>query len=78
MSKPDAPTKHDPRPEYIKELIAASGLTQLAASRAIVISERAMRYYMSGERDMSYGDQYTLEALARYGRRLTSSQGGAK
>ena len=68
---PDA-TKHDPRPEYIRALIAKAGLTQRAAAKRIGVSERMMRYYTAGPeadgRLAPYCVQYALEALARAAR----------
>ena len=65
MIKPDA-TRHDPRPEYIRALIARSGLSQREAARRIGISERVMRYYVSGvdERAAPYPVQYALGSLS--------------
>lgn len=71
--KPDA-TKHDPRPEYLRALIAQAGLSQRAAARQIGVSERTMRQYLAGRRTLSdgrvipclapYAVQFALEALA--------------
>jgi len=60
--KPNA-SKHNPDPDYIRGLVDASGLSQQAAARQIGISARAMRYYISGEREAPYPVQYTLENL---------------
>lgn len=48
--KPDA-TKHDPRPEYLRALIARAGLTHRAAAEAVGKSERMMCYYTSSGKD---------------------------
>ncbi|MDE2468791.1 MAG: helix-turn-helix transcriptional regulator, partial [Bradyrhizobium sp.] len=61
--RPDA-SRHDPRPEYIRALIARAGLSQREAARRIGISERVMRYYCAGERTPPYPVQYALERLA--------------
>ena len=65
---PDS-TKRDPRPEYIRALIAKAGLTQRAAAKRIGISDRLIRYYTAGPeadgRPAPYCVQYALEALAR-------------
>lgn len=44
--KPDA-SKYDPRPEYLRALIGAAGLSQHAAAARIGIHERSMRYYLT-------------------------------
>ena len=63
---PDS-TKHDPRPEYLRALLAAAGVSQRAAARRIGISERMMRYYLAGEsadhRPAPYVVQFALESL---------------
>jgi hypothetical protein len=66
---PDA-TRHDPRPEYLRALLADAGLTQREASRLIGISERQMRAHLCsralpGYRTPSYPVQYAIEQLAR-------------
>jgi hypothetical protein len=67
--KPDA-SRHDPRPEYLRALLAAAGLSQRAAAERIGISERLMRYYLAPEtaddrRVAPYPVQYALEQLAK-------------
>lgn len=60
--KPTA-TKHNPDPAYLRELLERAGLSQREAARRIGISERVMRYYLSGEREAPYPVQYALENL---------------
>lgn len=60
--KPNA-LKHNPDPDYLRELIDRAGLSQREAARRIGISERVMRYYLSGEREAPYPVQYALESL---------------
>ena len=67
--KPDA-SHHDPRPEYLRALLASAGLTQRAAARLIGISERQMRAHLCnptlpGYRTPSYPVQYAIEQLAK-------------
>lgn len=66
--QPDA-TKHDPRPEYLRALLDAAGVSQREAARRIGVSERMMRYYLADEpadyRPAPYLVQYALESLAR-------------
>ena len=71
--KPDA-RLHDPQPEYLRLLIARSGLSQREAARQIGIGERTMRQYLAGQRTHADGSvtpcvapypvQYALERLA--------------
>lgn len=65
---PDA-SKHDPRQEYLRALLAQAGLTQREAARRIGISERLLRYYLappgSDHRVAPYPVQFALESLAR-------------
>jgi transcriptional regulator with XRE-family HTH domain len=56
--------KKNPDPAYLRELIKRAGLSQREAARRIGVSERAMRYYLSGERDAPYPVQYALESLS--------------
>lgn len=71
--RPDA-SLHDPAPDYLRSLIARSGLSQRGAARAIGVSERAIRQYLAGRRRLAdgrvlpvlapYPVQFALEALA--------------
>lgn len=60
--KPNA-LKRNPDPAYLRELLERAGLSQREAARRIGISERVMRYYLSGEREAPYPVQYALENL---------------
>jgi transcriptional regulator with XRE-family HTH domain len=64
---PDA-TNHDPRPEYLRALVARSGLSQREAARRIGVSERLLRYYLAplegDHREAPYPVQFSLESLA--------------
>lgn len=67
--KPDA-TLHDPRPEYLRALLADAGMSQRASAEKLGIHERMMRYYLYPEghpqrRPAPYLVQYALEGLAR-------------
>jgi len=67
--KPDA-SRHDPRPEYLRALLAQAELSQRAAAKLIGISDRQMRAHLCdpsipGYRTPSYAVQYALEQLAR-------------
>lgn len=67
--RPDA-SLHDPAPDYLRSLIARSGLSQRGAARAIGVSERQMRYYLAEPGSTArhaqapYPVQYALERLA--------------
>ena len=61
---PDA-SQHDPRPDYLRALLAQAGLTQREAARRIGVSERVMRYYLADDRPAPYTVQFALESLSR-------------
>lgn len=65
--KPNAKL-HNPDPFYLRELVAASGHTQLEAAELIGISLRAMHNYLAlahdKRREAPYAIQYALERLA--------------
>lgn len=63
--QPDA-SRHNPAPDYLRALVAQSGLTQREAARRIGISDRLLRYYLAdaGERrEAPYPVQFALESL---------------
>lgn len=67
--KPDA-SRHDPRPEYLRALIADAGLSQRAAAHLLGIDQRTMRYYLAAEDSVRrasapYCVQYALEQIAQ-------------
>lgn len=64
---PDA-AKYDPRPEYLRSLLRAAGMSQERAARQIRLSPRQLRYYLStapDHQDAPYVVQFALEELAR-------------
>jgi hypothetical protein len=64
---PDKPDSQFHRPgdlAYLRELIAAAGLSQRAAGPLLGMDERAMRYKVAGERAFTYPEQFCLEVLA--------------
>jgi len=68
MTKPDA-EKHNPDPQYLRQLIERSGLSQRGAAHAIGVPERMMRYHCQPVdhptyREAPYVVQFALEALA--------------
>ena len=62
--KPDS-TKHNPKPEHLRNLIRKAGLTQSAAAARIGVCERSMRYYLAERTKAPYPVQFALEALAQ-------------
>ncbi|MDR2259994.1 MAG: helix-turn-helix domain-containing protein [Azoarcus sp.] len=63
---PDA-TKYNPDPEYLRELIARTGLSQRECARRIGISDRNMRAHITRAGKLSpapYPVQFALESLA--------------
>ncbi len=64
-SGPDA-KKHNPDPAYLRDLVAATGLSQRACARIIGVSERSMRDYLNPTHpsELPYPGQYALERLA--------------
>ena len=66
---PDS-TGYDPRPEYLAELVAATGLTQTQIGKHIGCDARSLRRWITGERTFTYAIQFALECLVssvRYG-----------
>jgi len=69
------PDKHNPDPDYIRELIEKARVknkldSQNAVARAIGVSSRSLRYYAAGHRngkpfDTPYPVQFTLESLVK-------------
>lgn len=76
--RPDA-TRHDPRPEYLRALIAQTGLSQRAVAERIGIGLRLLKYYITTSREgvesriAPYPVQYALESLAREMSRIPRS-----
>lgn len=62
--KPNA-IQHNPSPNYLRDLIEKSGLSQRQAARLVGINERTMRYYLTDERECPYPVQFCLESLAQ-------------
>lgn len=66
-AKPDV-SLHNPEAAYMRSLVSACGMTQADAAKALGLSERVMRYYLSLNEDTfrpaPYTVQYTLEQLA--------------
>ena len=61
--KPDV-TKHNPDPEYIRELLDRIGLDSRPLAEILGIESRNIRHYRSGKRECPYLVQFALECLA--------------
>lgn len=63
---PDA-TRYNPDPGYLRDLIAKSGLSQLAAARRIGVEGRTLRYWLADPQRQKppYSAVFALECLAR-------------
>lgn len=73
---PDLPNSVHHRPgdtAYLRELLAAAGISQRAAGPLLGMNERSMRYRVSGQVPLTYPEQFCLEVLAD--RRQESEQG---
>ena len=66
-AKPDV-SLHNPDAVYMRSLVTACDMTQVEAAKALGLSERVMRYYLSQNPDTfrpaPYTVQYALEQLA--------------
>lgn len=66
--KPNA-SLHSPSPDYLRDLLSNSGLSQRKAADLLGISDRMMRYYLADQgseqhRKAPYLVQFGLECLA--------------
>ena len=66
--KPDS-TKHNPDPEYLRELVKKTGLSQRKVARIIGVNERLFRMYLANRSastayDAPYPVQFALECLS--------------
>lgn len=60
--KPD-PSTHDPRPEYLAELLASTGMHKRDVAKYVLGCDlRTLDRYLSGERKIPYGVQFLLES----------------
>jgi transcriptional regulator with XRE-family HTH domain len=55
--------KYNDKPEYYRQLIEKTGLSQNEVAKRLGVSHRTMRYYLSGTNPPPYTFQYALEAL---------------
>lgn len=67
--RPDA-ARYDPRPEYLLQLIAQTGMSVPTVAKRIGIGDRLLRFYLTepGEKTFRiapYPVQFALECLAR-------------
>lgn len=72
---PDVPDSRWHRPgdtAYLRELLAAAGLSQRKAGPLIGMNERTMRLKASGDNPLTYPEQYCLEVLADKARSIAA------
>lgn len=60
--KPDA-SEYNPDPEYLRDLIDSTGMTQPYLASLLGVDERTIRKWKTGERKASYLAQFALEVL---------------
>lgn len=68
--KPNAQTLYNPNPDYLRELIEKTGLTQNEIARLVGVSTRTMRSYLtfpdkSTYQQAPYAVQFAIECLAQ-------------
>ena len=57
------PQDYNPSPEYFRELVESTGLTQGEVAREVLhCSDRSVRMWLAGDRKFPYSVQFTLEA----------------
>lgn len=61
--KPNAKNHYDPRPQYVSELILSTGLEQKPLAALLGCSDRTLRQWLSGARQIPYTAQFALEVL---------------
>jgi hypothetical protein len=61
---PDAKWHRSRDTNYLRELLSVAKLSQRGAAPVLGVDERTMRYKASGERELTYAEQYLLEVLA--------------
>jgi len=59
---PDAST-HDPRPEYLAQLIESTGLSHSELAEILGCSDRAIRMWLRGDRPIPYLVQFAIESI---------------
>jgi len=61
---PDAALHRPGDTDYLRELLAAAGLSQRGAAKVLGIAERSMRYKCTGDMNLEYSEQFLLETIA--------------
>jgi len=56
--------KHNPNPDYLRDLLEKAGLSQRAAAKIIGVKERTFRNYLADGTECPYPVQFCLENLA--------------
>jgi len=59
---PDAST-YNPDKQYIRDLVDSTGLSQPALGLLLGVSQRTIRFWISGGRQFPYTAQFALECL---------------
>ena len=62
---PNAKKQWNPDPEYIAELLEKIDLPQKEVADRIGVTDRAIRYWVAGEKPIPYAAQFCLECLAK-------------
>lgn len=62
---PDA-ALHNPDVEYVRSVIARTGISQRACAERVGVSYSTLKNWMAGLNEWPYPAQYTLECLAAF------------
>lgn len=62
---PNAKKNYNPDSAYVAELLEKIDLLQVEVAERIDVAPRSIRYWVSGERPITYAAQFCLEALAK-------------
>ena len=57
--------KYNPDPDYIAGLLEKIDLPQAEIAARIGVTDRAIRYWVAGEKPIAYPAQFCLECLAK-------------
>lgn len=54
---------YDPRPEYVADLVGSLPHTRRELAEILGVTERCLRHWLSGDREIPYTAQFALECL---------------